>query len=751
MRHCLSGYPTQLHWKSPYFMDLQPPTLPSLDFDDALAQAASLFGVQSSYWDIWGQQHRPEPTIQSAILNAMGVSTIDTDSLDRAAARRFRAAHLAFLPSAIVASIEDPYAPISVPHPYLESTPGSYQIECEDGTVLTGELTPASDVATTTFEQARFDRFRLRLPDALPLGFHRLRVTYGHETASASLAFCPAAAPALPENARLSGIAISLYGLRSARNWGVGDTTDLEAFATWAHTQAGAAFVALNPLHAIGNRLPYNASPYLPNCTFYRNFIYIDVERVPEFATSPRCQQWLQARQQELATLRQAPLVQYETIAKLKLRFLKQLYRQFRLTGNRDAFAAYQLAEGPLLRRYALYCAIDEILHKRDPNMWIWPDWPTEFQNPDSAAVQEFAASHPRLIEFYAWLAWTVDHQLAAVQAHTKSIGMAIGLYHDLALATDRCGSDLWAHRPFYVNGCRVGAPPDGFSPQGQDWGFPPPNIQRHQEDGFRHFAAAIRNNCRHGGALRMDHVMRFFRLYWIPEGRDATGGTYVKEHWQDLLRIIALEAHRAGVIVIGEDLGTVEEYVREALAQFNILSYRLLYFERRPDGAFKHPDEYPPMAIVSSTTHDLPTLAGFWTGRDIEARRAAGLVDEAGYRSQWTNREQDKQHLLAVMHQLQLVPPTFPDDIRHVPELSGELHNAVIGFLAMTPAQLLVLNQEDLTKETEQQNLPGATWQYPNWQRKMRYSIEQLQTDQQVHDFTQMYLTWLRRSGRLA
>ncbi len=729
-------------------MDSFLPSLPSAHLDDAVAQAASLFGVQSVYWDIWGQEHRPESAIQSAILSALALPAGDSIALDAAIRQRVLSSRLAFLPPTVVVSTDSPVVPLCVPHPYNTSAENRWSLTLEDGRVLSEPLSVLQS-ETTTFDGNDYDCLSLGLPTDLPLGYHQLTLNYGDRHAQAKLINCPAAAPALPANQRISGIAISLYGLRSNRNWGVGDTTDLQNFATWAHQKAGASFVALNPLHAISNRLPYNASPYLPNCTFYRNFLYIDVERVPRFSSSRVCQSMFRSRSAELEALRQAPLVQYEAIAKLKLRFLKQLYREFRLQPDQADFRAYRTTEGHLLRQYALYSALDETLHKQNPQFWIWPDWPAEFQNPDSPAVQAFADDHPRLIEFYSWLAWTVDAQLAAVQQHTKSIGMSIGLYHDLALATDSCGSDLWAHRPFYIQGCRVGAPPDGFSPQGQDWGFPPPNALRHQQDGFHLFAAAIRNNCRHGGALRMDHVMRFFRLYWIPEGRDATAGTYVKERWQELLRVIALEAHRAGVVIIGEDLGTVEDYVRQALAQFNILSYRLLYFERGPNGTFKHPDEYPPLAIVSSTTHDLPTLAGFWTGRDIESRRAANLVDEAGYRAQWTSREQDKQHLLDVLHTLNLLPPNYPDHIRHVPELSGELHNAVIGFLAATPAQILVLNQEDLTKETEQQNLPGATWQYPNWQRKMRYSLEELNTDSRVHDFSLMYLAWLERTGR--
>ncbi len=730
-------------------MDSHLPSLPSAHLDDAVAQAASLFGVQSVYWDIWGQEHRPEPAIQRAILSALALPAEDPIALDFAIRQRVLSSRLAFLPPTVVVSTDAPTVPLCVPHPYTNSTQNQWSLTLEDGRVLSEALSILQS-ETVTFDGADYDCLSLGLPPDLPFGYHQLSLNYCDHHAEAKLIYCPAAAPALPADQRISGIAISLYGLRSNRNWGVGDTTDLQNFSTWAHQQAGASFVALNPLHAISNRLPYNASPYLPNCSFYRNFLYIDVERVPGFSSSRICQSMLRARSAEIEALRQAPLVQYEAIAKLKLRFLKQLYREFRLQPDQADFHAYRTTEGHLLRQYALYYALDETLHKRNPNFWIWPDWPAEFQDPHSSDVQAFAADHPRLIDFYSWLAWTVDAQLAAVQQHTKAIGMSIGLYHDLALATDSCGSDLWAHRPFYIQGCRVGAPPDGFSPQGQDWGFPPPNALRHQQDGFHLFAAAIRNNCRHGGALRMDHVMRFFRLYWIPEGRVATAGTYVKERWQELLRVIALEAHRAGVIIIGEDLGTVEDYVRQALAQFNILSYRLLYFERGPNGTFKHPDEYPPLAIVSSTTHDLPTLAGFWIGRDIESRRAANLVDEAGYRAQWTSREQDKQHLLDVLHTLKLLPPNYPDHIRHVPELSGELHNAVIGFLASTPAQVLVLNQEDLTKETEQQNLPGATWQYPNWQRKMRYTLEELLTDSRVHDFSRMYLAWLERTGRV-
>jgi len=364
--------------------------------------------------------------------------------------------------------------------------------------------------------------------------------------------------------------------------------------------------------------------------------------------------------------------------------------------------------------------------------------------------VREFASRRWRNLEFWQFVYWLVDQQAAQVQRELKAEGMPIGLYHDLALATDRCGSDLWAHRDSYAQGCRVGAPPDDFSPKGQDWAFPPPDAGHHRASGYRLFAAAIRNNARHGGALRIDHVMRFFRLYWIPEGCDATQGTYVREPWRDLLRIVALESHRQQVMVIGEDLGTVEQYVREGLAGFGVLSYRLLYFERAENARFKRPDEYPVNAVVSSTTHDLPTLAGWWLGRDIESRYAANLLPNDTVRhDQLRSRLDDKHKLIEVLHDLQLLPADYPRDAAQTPDLNGDLHSAVVGFLASAPSRLFVLNQEDLTKETEQQNLPGSTSQYPNWRRKMKYSIEELHESPLVQDFLAMLRHWLQKSGR--
>ncbi len=621
-------------------------------------------------------------------------------------------------------------------------------------------LASLPDRGSASLRGENFVRKFLPLPTRIPLGYHQIeiQIRYGSESltrGSSRLIVCPDRAYA-PGN-RAAGVAVSLYSLRSGRNWGCGDFTDLYKLIDWAATDLGASFVGLNPLHAIPNRQPYNTSPYLPNCSFYRNPLYLDIERIEDFAKSHRAQTILAGAivQAGISALRASKHVEYEKIYRLKLRFLKLLFRSFAheiraKTARAAEFRRYIQSEGSLLDRFAVYCALDEAIHKKDRNIWIWPDWPREFQNPDSEETAGFAKKHWRSVLFYKYVQWQVDLQLQDAQKYAKERGLPIGLYHDLALATDRCGSDLWAHRQFYVNGCRVGSPPDGFSPKGQDWAFPPPNSARHKQDGYKLFAESILKNFKHGGALRIDHVMRFFRLYWIPDGGDATQGTYVKDDWEDLIRILALESVRNKVVIVGEDLGTVEPEVREALKKFGILSYRLLYFEKTAGGDFKRPEEYPKEALVSVSTHDLPTLVGFWTGRDIEARRNAGLLtDDASYRDQLANRDREKQKMLDVFTQLNLLPADYPREAGKIPEFTGELHHAAIGFLSSTPSELMVLNQEDLFKEADQQNLPGSTEQYPNWRHKMRVSLEELKTLKTARDCTAMFRAWIERTGR--
>jgi 4-alpha-glucanotransferase len=563
----------------------------------------------------------------------------------------------------------------------------------------------------------------------------------------------------LEHDGKLAGLAVSLFGVRSNGNWGIGDFTDLRRLSQWASTSLGVAFLGLNPLHVLHNREPYNISPYLPLSAYFRNPIYLDVEAAEDYKACPAAQRIVQgdAFQAELTSLRDAEQVCYEAIARMKRGILRLSFRRFlreewsKGTERARLFDAWRTKQGDLLERFAVYCALDEVLHIQDRELWIWPDWPEAYRSPENPKVRQFADAHWRRVLFHQWLQWQVDLQLEAAQKDAQAAGMELGLYHDLALATDKCGADLWAHRKFYARGCRVGSPPDGFAPEGQDWAFPPPNSAALRDDGYRLYIESIRRNSRHGGALRIDHFMRFFRLFWIPDGYVAKDGTYVNEHWVDLLRILALESVRGKFLVVGEDLGTVPAELREGMDHFGILSYRLFYFEKGWDGEPKRVQDYARQALVSSTTHDLPTLAGFWAGRDIEARRAAGMLpDTAQYRRQQDERHTEKGRLLDALIRDGFLPNDFPRQAADWSELTGELHNAVIGYLASTPSMLLLLNQEDLTKETEQQNLPGTTWQYPNWKRKMRYTLDDLESSPKAGDFARMFRLWLARTGRL-
>ncbi len=737
--------------------------MPSENYAQLLDFAARLWRIDPEYWDIWGRKHITSDETKRAILRGLGVHAESAESLRASIEARRHKEWTRLAPACLVVTEGSAVElPLHLPAD-LSQEIARVEIREESGTVHALKFALASypECGATDLDGRRYVRKQIVLPAELPLGYHDVHIELGDLKGETRLIVAPARAyahPSLAGGGKAAGVALALYGVRSAHNWGAGDLRDLRGMVDWIADDAKASFIALNPLHAIYNRRPYNTSPYLPECIFYPNYLYLDVESIEDFEKSRRAQRlWGQAEtQRQLAALRDSEFVEYEQVSAWKLRFLKLAFAEFLRehragSARADEFSRFLAEEGDLLRRFATYSALDEYLHARNPNLWTWPDWPAAYQDPESAETQAFRKKHWRLFLFYCYVQWQLSLQLTAAQAYARDRGLSIGLYHDLALATDRFGADLWAQRRFFVGGCRVGSPPDDFAPKGQDWGFPPPCSDEHRENGYRLFTESIRKNCRYGGALRIDHVMRFFRLFWIPEGSDATAGAYVRENHDDLIRILALESVRRKVVIIGEDLGTVEPFVRETLDRFGILSYRLFYFEKSADGRFKSYAEYPERALVSSTTHDLPTLAGFWTGEDIEARRRAGMFpDDAMYRRQVEERGVEKQKVLDVLHSLNLLPAFVPRAAALMPEMTGELHNAVIGFLALTPSQLLAVNQEDLTKEIAQQNLPATTWQYPNWSRKMKYTLEELRTLPVARDFVAMFRNWLVRSGRV-
>ena len=730
-------------------------------FEQLLDRASSWYGIDAGFWDIFGTRHTTSVAAKQSILRALGVAADTTHSLQESLTALERGEWETLLPPAVVV-VEGREIELPLHAPAEDSDDQArFVVTTESGErhEFAQAIVELPVDGTAVLDGRTWLRRTVTLPLRLPLGYHEITATLGSRTAATRYIVTPERAymsPHLARGGRAAGIAVSLYGVRSATNWGCGDFRDLGAVIDWVSEDLDASFVALNPLHAIHNRRPFNTSPYLPNCIFYQNFLYLDVEGMEDFANSRRAATLRRSAEvvREIEELRASPFVEYERVSALKLRFLKLGFAQFlrerrKGSARAHAFETFRLREGSLLESFATYCALDEELHRQNPDLWLWTEWPAPYQDPNSSETAAFRKTRWRRVLFYQYLQWQIDLQLAASQQRARDRKLSIGLYHDLALATDRFGSDLWAHRPFYVAGCRVGSPPDDFSPKGQDWAFPPPNALRHRQDGYRLYAESIRKNCRHGGALRIDHVMRLFRLFWIPDGSEASAGAYVRERNEDLVRILALESVRNQVVVVGEDLGTVEPSIRETLARIGIFSYRLFYFEKNERGEFRSYSEYPTQSLVSSTTHDLPTLAGFWVSADIDARLAAGIIDHPTAQAQQEQRQREKQKMLDVLFRLDLVRPELPRSAADYPELTGELHNAIVGFLAMTPSQLLAINHEDLTKELHQQNLPGSTWQYPNWGRKMRFTMEQLRGDAETRGYTTMFRNWIDRSGR--
>lgn len=740
---------------------------PHKTLESALEQAAKLWGIDLSYWDIFGKKHHAQPEVIRAILTSLGIDASSLESLSQAIRKRFQSEWTQVLPEVeVVGRHLDSPAWVNLPES-AQTMPLRMIFEWEGGGKA--EYThPASGLevlGSAQIDGTFYARRRVPLPNETPYGYHRLRIESGrpgHLTieAETELIVTPDRAwepPELVGDGKRAGVGISLYGLRSRRNWGCGDFTDLSGFCDWVAKDLRCSFVALNPLHIIANRLPFNASPYLPLSTYFKNFIYLDVESVPEFQSSELVQRLFAdaPMQKRIQALREADLVDYEAVAKLKTGFLALCFLRFRRelktkSPRAQAFTRWVAEQGSLLEEFTTFCALDRHIHRRNPDVWIWQDWPEEYRDPKSEAVGEFAKKRTNLRLFYAWVQWLTFQQLEEAGQAAENAGLSIGLYHDLALATDNCGSDVWTQRDFFVTGCRVGAPPDDFSPDGQDWSFPPPNYLSHRRSAYRLFRESLRRNMMAGGALRIDHVMRFFRLYWIPAGFKASEGTYVRDFAEDLVRILALESVRQRVLVVGEDLGTVEPETRQTLSRFGVLSYRLFYFERGEEGEMNLPEKYPVDALVATSTHDLPTIAGSWIGRDIEARDYAGLLPEHSvYERQWEERRKLKQAILDALFAEGLMPDYYSRRATDIPDLTGDLHNAVVAYLARTPSKLFQLNQEDLTKHLDQQNLPGSTWQYPNWRRKMNCAIEDLCSDPVVAGSAAMFRRWLQETGR--
>ncbi len=701
---------------------------------DALARLADDCGIQLAYDDIWGRaQQAPEHTLR-ALLAAFGVDAGDAAA---ALAARHRARWQRSVEPVILAMPARPAFELRVNvRESDERTPIAWRLLTEDGGRREGAFTPADWplVERAWLDGEAYVARAVRIEGVPPVGYHRLEVLAARADATAALWVAPPRCylpPALERGHRLWGLALQLYALRSERNWGIGDFTDLAAVIELA-ARHGADLVGLNPLHALFAHDARHCSPYSPSSRRFLNVLHLDVEAVPEFAHCEAARARVAAPdfQARLARLRAAEYVDYEGVRAAKFEILELLFRAFvRADGARArAFAQFVRRGGEDLRRHALFEALQEHFYARDAACWGWPAWPAAYRDPQAPAVAAFAAAHAERIDFHAYLQWLADEQLAAAAERARALGMAVGLYADLAVSVDAGGAESWAEQRLYAHGLRIGAPPDEFNPQGQDWGLPPWQPERLRDAAHAPFVAVLRANMRHAGALRIDHVMALMRLYLIPPATDATQGTYVHYAFDELLAAVAIESHRNRCVVIGEDLGTVPDAIRAALAAAGVLSYRVLYFERDADGGFRAAADFPAQALVTASTHDLPTLAGWWEERDLALRESLHLWPSAELAAaQRAQRARDRAALWRALTRAGLVPAgNAPPET-----LDEPLARALHAHVARSRAAIAVVQPEDVFLQREQANLPGTTTAHPNWQRKLQVPLQRWAQDE--------------------
>jgi 4-alpha-glucanotransferase len=564
------------------------------------------------------------------------------------------------------------------------------------GTVVvrTGTTRELPGPATIVLEDGGRREAHAEVPADLPLGWHRLLAGDQEVT----LVVVPTELPAPPD---AWGWMLQLYALHSAASWGMGDLGDLRAFVEGA---GDPGLILLNPLHAITPTLPVPSSPYSPSSRRFANPLYLRVADTPEYRRADP------ALRTQVDRLKPAGgrLIDYTAVWLAKRAALELLWP---LAGEVD------LESDPGLTDFARFCALAE---RHGPD---WQSWPEEFRRPDSPAVLAFRSDR---IAFHAWLQRLLTEQLTAANEAARERGMPVGIVHDLAVGIDPSGADGWLLQDVLAAGVHAGAPPDAFNQLGQDWGLAAWRPDRLVETGYAAYRDMLRRIFRHAGGLRVDHVAGLWRLWWVPPGMGAAGGTYVHYDPEAMLGILALEASRAGAVVIGEDLGTVLPEVTEGLERMNMLGSAVLWFTRDdddPDGGYLPAARYPRNALASISTHDLPTAAGFLTGEQVRVRAELGQLAGPVAEERRT-ADRDRAQLKAALRAEGLITRTSTDE-----EIVVAMHE----FLARTPCRFVTASLYDVLGEVDQPNLPGTTDEYPNWRMRLRHSLEDIAGDPRI------------------
>ena len=669
---------------------------------DRLAELAHRCGVSTGYTG-WDQKyHEVSRATVVGVLASLGVAA-DTDTdVEYSLAELDLAPWRSFLPAVtVVTEGDDASFAVHVPH----GDPVAVSIRTESGDAITPRQldiwTQPREVDGVLTGRATF-----AVPSDLPQGYHEI-------VAANPARDITGTAPLIVTPRRLStaddllgeqrwGLAVQLYSVRSAASWGVGDFADLARICEIAGSVYGADFVQVNPLHAAAPRSPVEASPYLPATRRFVNPLYIRIEEIPEVDDLPKPQRkQIKALQKEFfADDLDASRIKRNKSYRAKLDVLELIHDVPRSKRREHAFLRFRKREGKGLKSFATWCVLVERFGNDETN---WPD-----KAGDPRYLKRLRRRYGDRVNFYMWLQWICDEQLAAAQHSATSSGMDIGIITDLAVGVDRHGADAWMLGDVLASGATVGAPPDGFNQQGQGWNQPPWHPGRLAAAGYAPYRDMLRTVLRHAGGLRVDHILGLFRLWWIPDGMGPAGGTYVRYDHDALLGILALEAQRAGAVVIGEDLGVFEPTVHTALTERGILGTSILWFEHG-DSAPVPPEDYRQLCLTSVTTHDLPPTLGYLAGEHIDLRSELGLLET----SEAEERARDARDRDAILDMARARGLLDADaDLT-----SQDTVEALYRLIAASPSVLLGVALVDAVGERRIQNQPGTdSDQYPNW-----------------------------------
>jgi len=665
----------------------------------ALAELARSFGVATEYWDWQGNHVIVGASTISAVLEALGLDVSDDGAITRSLAVVADRAWRRALPPIIVCRESWPtWVPLHLPDGAL----AELWVVLEDGSRR--EVRQVDHyVEPRIIDDLPTGEATFEVSGDLPLGWHTLNAKVGADTFSTPLVVSPSALTLPPEiqHRRAWGLMSQMYSVRSRQSWGMGDLADLADMAAWGASDLGADFVLVNPLHAAEAVAPMEPSPYLPTSRRFVNPIYIRVEDIPEVGyLSSAERQLLEWHADDARNLNEADTIDRDTVWAAKVAALQTVFHQPRSARRERAFTAFCEREGQSLLDFATWCALSEKLGLP------WGQWPSELQDPWSSAVEAARDEMGDQVEFYRWLQWVVDEQLSDVQRHVREAGMSIGVIHDLAVGVHPEGADAWGLGDALARRVTAGAPPDQYNQLGQDWSQPPWRPDRLEDLGYAPYRDMLRSILRHAGGIRIDHVIGLFRLWWVPEGRPATEGTYVRYDHEALIGILALEAHRAGALVVGEDLGVVEPWVRDYLRERGILGTSILWFERDNEGKPLSAEAYRELCLATVTTHDLPPTAGYLLGAHIDLRHGLGLLTRSVEQERSVDQAA-RQQVLDMLIERGLLRPGAP---------LSDVVEGLYRLLSWTPAKLIGVAVPDLTGDHRTMNQPGTDEEYPNW-----------------------------------